>query len=397
MRPQGVVDDELLDAVRSSVLAEPGPVTPARIAAAVQASGRLLGTAGTLAAIDAIAAELRGLGPLQGLANDPHVTDIFVNGPGDVWVDRGRGLERASGASFPTEDAVRALAVRLVAVGGRRLDDSSPCVDVRLPGGYRVHAVLPPVSITGTLLSVRISRERTLTLDELEAAGTVLPAQREVLEALVVQRRSFLVSGATGAGKTTLLSTLLGLVPGDERVVLVEDAAELVPAHGHTVTLEARHGNVEGAGRVDLAELVRQALRMRPDWLVVGECRGAEVRELLAALNTGHSGAGTIHANAAESVVARLTALGALAGLTPEATALQAASALEAVVHLERTPAGRRVASIAVVGEGRGRLAIRDALVREGDGGSGACRQGPGWADLASMLGLGLRRLGAVA
>ena len=396
MRLQGAVDDGLLDAVRRSVLAEPGPVTPARIAAAVHASGRLLGTAGTLAAIDAISAELRGLGPLQALANDPQVTDIFVNGPRDVWVDRGQGLERAGGVPFASEDAVRALAVRLVAAGGRRLDDSSPCVDVRLPGGYRVHAVLPPISTAGTLLSVRISRERTLSLDELQAAGTVLPVEREVLEALVAQKRSFLVSGATGAGKTTLLSTLLGLVPDDERLVLVEDAAELAPEHRHAVTLEARHGNVEGAGRVDLAELVRQALRMRPDWLVVGECRGAEVRELLAALNTGHSGAGTIHANTAESVVARLTALGALAGLTPEATTLQAASAVDAVVHLERAPRGRRVASIAVVAEVAGRLSICDALVRDGGGGPGPCRQGPGWADLASMLGLG-RRLGAVA
>lgn len=396
MRPQRPVDDELLEAVRRSVLAEPGPVTPARIAAAVHASGRLLGTAGTLAAIDAIAAELRGLGPLQGFANDPHVTDIFVNGPGDVWIDRGGGLEPAGGASFASEEAVRALAVRLVAAGGRRLDDSSPCVDVRLAGGYRVHAVLPPVSTTGTLLSVRIGRERTLTLDELAAAGAVLPPQREILEALMSQRHSFLVSGATGAGKTTLLSTLLGLVPPRERLVLVEDAAELTPDHGHTVTLEARHGNVEGAGSVDLAELVRQALRMRPDWLVVGECRGAEVRELLAALNTGHSGAGTVHANTAESVVARLTALGALAGLSPEATALQASSALDAVVHLERTPAGRRVASIAVVDESQGRLVIRDALVRHGDGEPGGCRQGPGWADLASMLGFE-HRLGVVA
>ena len=393
MSPHRPVDDDLLDAVRSSVLAEPGPVTPARIAAAVHASGRLLGTAGTLAAIDAIAADLRGLGPLQALAADPQVTDIFVNGPGDVWVDRGRGLERAGGASFASEDAVRMLAVRLVAAGGRRLDDSCPCVDVRLPGGYRVHAVLPPVSTAGTLLSVRISRERTLTLDELEEAETVLPAQREVLEALVAQRRSFLVSGATGAGKTTLLSTLLGLVPADERLVLVEDAAELAPNHGHTVTLEARHGNVEGTGSVDLAELVRQALRMRPDWLVVGECRGAEVRELLAALNTGHSGAGTIHANTAESVLARLTALGSLAGMSPEATVLQAVNALDAVVHLERSAAGRRIASIAVVAGGPGGLEIRDALVRDGEG---TCRRGPGWADLASLLGLG-RRLGAAA
>ncbi|ASN52921.1 TadA family conjugal transfer-associated ATPase [Sinomonas sp. R1AF57] len=390
MRVQRVIDRDLLDSVRRTVLSEPGPVTTARIAAAVHDSGRLLGTAGALAAVELISAELRGLGPLQVLANDPAVTDIFVNAPDDVWFDQGRGLER-SRVSFPSEDAVRSLAVRLVAAAGRRLDESCPCVDVRLPEGYRVHAVLPPVSTGGTLLSVRIRRERSLTLDELVDAGTVLPDQRLVLEALVEQRCSFLVSGATGSGKTTLLSTLLGLVPQSGRIVLIEDAAELAPNHDHAVTLEARHGNVEGAGSVDLADLVRQALRMRPDWLVVGECRGAEVRELLAALNTGHSGAGTIHANTARSVVARLAALGALAGLGPEATALQAASALDAVVHLERSAAGRRVASIAAVREQGGVLVIEDALVRP-PGESRSCGRGPGWPALAALTGAGLGR-----
>lgn len=393
MRGLRGVDPELLDTVRRSVLAQPGPVTPARIAEAVQDSGRLLGTSGALAAVELITAELRGLGPLQILANDPCVTDLFVNAHDDVWLDRGNGLERST-VSFASEDAVRSLAVRLVAAGGRRLDDSSPCVDVRLPGGYRVHAVLPPVSTTGTLLSVRIRREKSMTLDELERARGVLPDQRRVLEALVAQRRSFLVSGATGSGKTTLLSTLLGLVPATERIVLVEDAAELAPEHAHTVCLEARHSNVEGAGGVGLAALVREALRMRPDWLVVGECRGAEVRELLAALNTGHSGAGTIHANTAASVVARLAALGALAGLSPDATALQAASALDAVVHLERGSTGRRVASIAVVVHGPAGLGVEDALVCERPGERLSAR-GPGWGELAGRLGLG--RPGAAA
>lgn len=394
MRTSRAVDKDFLDSVRRSVLAEPGPVTPARIAAAVQDSGRVLGTTGALAAVELIAAELRGLGPLQPLANDPEVTDLFVNAPDEVWLDRGRGLER-SGISFPSEEAVRSLAVRLVAAGGRRLDDSCPCVDVRLPGGYRVHAVLPPVSTGGTLLSVRIRRATSITLDELESSGTVLPDQRRILELLVAQRRSFLVSGATGSGKTTLLSTLLGLVPPQDRIVLVEDAAELAPDHGHAVCLEARHGNVEGAGGVDLAQLVREALRMRPDWLVVGECRGAEVRELLSALNTGHSGAGTVHANTAPSVVARLAALGSLAGLSAESTALQAASALDAVVHLERTSAGRRVASIAVVSAVGSGLVVEDAVRRVGTR-SPESALGPGWDRLSSLLGLG-RGLEAVA
>jgi pilus assembly protein CpaF len=358
-------------------------VTPAGIAAAVRESGRLLGTTGTLAAMEVIAAELQGLGPLQPLAHDPTVTDIFVNGPRLVWFDRGRGLERAE-IHFDSEDAVLSLAVRLIAGAGRRLDESSPCADVRVAGGYRVHAVLRPVSSAGTLLSIRIRRERVFGLDELEQSGAVLAEQRAVLEALAASGTSYLVSGATGTGKTTLLSTLLGLSRPDERIVLVEDAAELNPDHPHVVGLEARHGNLEGMGAVDLAELVRQALRMRPDRLIVGECRGAEVRELLTALNTGHSGAGTIHANSAQAVAARLAALGALAGLSAEATALQAASALGCVVHLARVPAGRRVACIALVKEREGRLLIEPALER--DLRSDRLSRGPGWAALESGL-----------
>lgn len=383
MRGGRAVDPELLRSVRQKVLSAPGPVTSAGIAAAVRESGRVLGTTGTLAAMEVIAAELRGLGPLQPLAQDPAVTDIFVNGPHSVWVDRGRGLERAE-IHFDSEEAVRSLATRLISGAGRRLDESSPCVDVRVSGGYRVHAVLQPVSTEGTLLSIRIRRERVLGLDELERSGTVLPEQRTALEAIAASGVSYLVSGATGTGKTTLLSTLLGLSRPAERIVLVEDAAELNPDHPHVVGLEARHGNLEGMGTIDLAELVRQALRMRPDRLIVGECRGAEVRELLTALNTGHAGAGTIHANSAGSVAARLAALGALAGLSPETTALQAASALGCVVHLARIPAGRRVASIAHVSEREGRLVIEPALERDLD--KDRLSRGPGWEALASLL-----------
>ncbi|WP_334171199.1 TadA family conjugal transfer-associated ATPase [Sinomonas sp.] len=377
------LDAELLEDVRERVLAVPGPVTPARIAAAVHESGRLLGTAGTLAAVELISAELSGLGPLQKLVKDPDVTDVLVNGPDDVWLDRGLGLEPAQ-ISFPSEEAVRALAVRLVAAGGRRLDDSSPCVDVRLAGGYRVHAVLPPISTGATLLSVRIRRHRAFDLAQLERAGTIVPEQRTLLESIARGRVSYLVSGATGSGKTTLLSTLLGLADPSERIVLVEDASELNPTHRHVVGLEARHGNVEGSGKVDLAELIRQALRMRPDRLVVGECRGAEVRELLTALNTGHSGAGTIHANSAEAVGARLVALGALAGLSPEAMTLQAASAIGAVLHVERSERVRRLVTIAVVSERAGRLVMTPALVRVP--GSDVLRDGPGRDALAARI-----------
>ncbi|UUL77229.1 TadA family conjugal transfer-associated ATPase [Pseudarthrobacter sp. Fe7] len=375
------VDAGLLESVRESMMAEAGAVTPSRVAAAVQATGKLLGTAGALAAVERISAELNGLGPLQELTRDPAVTDIFVNAPDSVWVDRGRGVERVP-VLFDGEAQLRALACRLVAAGGRRLDDGSPCVDVRLAGGYRVHAVLPPVSTSGTLLSVRIRRERVFSIAELRAGGMFGQRVQMVLERIVDRRLSFLVSGATGSGKTTLLSTLLGLCAAEERLVLIEDASELNPVHPHVVALESRHGNLEGGGAVDLGELVRQALRMRPDRLVVGECRGAEVRELLTAMNTGHSGGGgTIHANTAAAVPARLNALGALAGLGPEAVRLQAASALDVVIHVGRTTRGREILCIGLVTDGPQGLTVVPAV-----GESGV--SGPAWAALAGRLGM---------
>lgn len=379
-----ILDAGLLESVRESVMADAGPVTPSRVAAAVQATGKLLGTAGSLAAVERISAELNGLGPLQELTRDLSVTDIFVNAPDSVWVDRGQGIER-TGIAFASEAQLRALASRLVAAGGRRLDDGAPCVDVRLVGGYRVHAVLPPISTAGTLLSVRIRREHVFSMDELRAGGMFGGIVQDVLERVVEHRLSFLISGATGSGKTTLLSTLLGLCSPAERLVLIEDASELNPVHPHIVSLESRHGNLEGGGEVDLGELVRQALRMRPDRLVVGECRGAEVRELLTAMNTGHTGGGgTIHANTATAVPARLTALGALAGLGPDAVRLQASSALDVVIHVERSAQGRHIACIGVVDDGPGGLAVVPALESR----SGALSLGPAWDSLVARLGL---------
>jgi pilus assembly protein CpaF len=295
------------------------------------------------------------MGPLQSVLELPGVTDVLVNGgeqvPGGqrVWFDRGRGLE-STDVPLQGEQEVRALAVRLASAAGRRLDESMPWVDARLPGGVRLHAVVPPVTPYGTHLSLRLLGGVRLDLSGLVAAGSLPPAWAPVLEGLVARRAAFLVTGGTGAGKTTLLSALLGLVPPHERIVLVEDVGELRPAHPHVVRLEARHANVEGAGSVSLEDLVRQALRMRPDRIVVGECRGPEVRELLAALNTGHAGGcGTLHANAAVEVPARLEALGSLAGLDPAAVHSQAVAAFDAVIHIARSRSGRRVTELGVV------------------------------------------------
>ncbi|MFC8303933.1 TadA family conjugal transfer-associated ATPase [Specibacter sp. NPDC057265] len=380
---EGHIDAQLLDVVRRRVLSQAGPVTELQLAAAVRESGRLLGAAGSLLAMERISAELNGLGPLQGLVKDPAVTDIFVNAPDSVWQDRGAGPQKVA-VRFGNETELRALAVRLVASGGRRLDESSPCVDVKLAAGYRIHAVLPPISTKGTLLSIRIKRRTVFSLEQMVDAGGVEPLFAQLLAALMKRRLNFLISGATGAGKTTLLSALLGLCPATERLVLIEDAAELEPDHPHAVTLEARHENAEGAGAVDLAELVRQALRMNPGRLIVGECRGAEVRELLMAMNTGHSGGGgTIHANSARDVPARLAALGALAAMTPEAVFLQGASALDVVIHLSRANGKRIVAELAVVQLEKGRLEVVPALTLHPELGP---VRGAAWTGLAARL-----------
>ncbi|GAA3483711.1 MULTISPECIES: TadA family conjugal transfer-associated ATPase [Streptomyces] len=359
--------DGLLDAVRQRLAQSGAAPTPAGVAAALRAQGRLLGDAEVLGAAEELRGELVGTGVLEPLLADPAVTDVLVSAPDRVWMDRGSGLE-LTGVTFRDAPAVRRLAQRLAAVAGRRLDDARPWVDARLPDGTRMHAVLPPVAVGSTCLSLRVVRPQAFSLAELVAAGTVPPGGDRVLRALVEARVSYLISGGTGAGKTTLLSSLLGAVGERERIVLAEDSAELRPDHPHVVRLESRPANQEGAGRVTLRDLVRQALRIRPDRLVVGEVRGAEVTELLAALNTGHEGGcGTVHANAAEHVPARLEALGTAAGLDRVALHSQLAAALSVVVHLVRDRAGvRRIAEVHVLERDAAGLVVTVPALRWG-------------------------------
>lgn len=304
-----------------------------------------------------VASELVGAGPLEPLLTLPGVTDVLVNGPDSVWFDRGRGLERAA-VRFADEGAVRRLAQRLAALAGRRLDDAAPYVDVGLPDGTRLHAVLPPLC-AATTLSLRVLGRERLTVDGLVARGAFPAEVAELLRAVVAARLAFVVTGGAGAGKTTLLGSLLAGSPAGERVLVIEDVPEIaLPAHG--VRLLSRAANVEGAGAVGLRELVRQSLRMRPDRIVVGELRGAEMVELLVALNTGHDGgAATLHANTAADVPARLSALGGLAGLTPTAVTSLAGTALDVVIHLRRARTGTRVvAEIARLAVVAGELAV---------------------------------------
>ncbi|MGW3488334.1 TadA family conjugal transfer-associated ATPase [Streptomyces sp. NPDC001054] len=374
----------LLDGVRRWLAERGAEPTPAKVALAVREQGGVLGDSEVLRFTHLLRCELIGAGPLEPLLADPEVTDVLVSAPDRVWVERGGGLE-LSGVRFADAAAVRRLAQRLAAVAGRRLDDAHPWVDARLPDGTRLHAVLPPVAVGSACLSLRVVRPRAFTLAELTAAGTIPPGGDNVLRALVAGRLSFLVSGGTGTGKTTLLSALLGLAGPAERLVLAEDSAELRPAHPHVVRLETRPANQEGAGRVTLQDLVRQALRMRPDRLVVGEVRGAEVVHLLAALNTGHEGGCcTVHANTASDVPARLEALGTAAGLDRAALHSQVAAALSVVLHLARDSAGRRrIAEIRVFARDPAGLVTTVPALRWGEE---AFVREEGWPRLRELL-----------
>lgn len=297
----------------------------------------------------------RALGGLLSLVDDPDLRDICVQCSGDearLWIDRGGAFQEVpEWRASPT--AAHRLATELIAAGGRHLDELQPCGDVHLGHGIRVHAVLPPVAVAGAAVSIRLPRIAPLEWTDLERGGLCAPRVSEYLRRLVATRKNILITGGTGSGKTTVLAALLDLVNADERIVTIEDVAELRLRHPHTVALEARQASAEGVGEISLDRLLREALRMRPDRIVLGECRGPEISTLLAALNTGHDGgAGTLHASRLDDVPARLEALGALAGLGSTALARQAVSALHAIVHVEAGSGGHRVVAV-------GRLRLR--------------------------------------
>lgn len=338
-----------------------------RVAQVAEADRVVLGEGHVARLRDQLRSEVLGAGPLEELLTDPRVTDVLVNGLNGVWVDRGWGLEPRE-VAFTDAAQIRRLAVRLATLAGRRLDESQPFVDGLLPGGIRLHAILPPLVEAAAHLSLRIPRDGGLDLAGLQASGAFDDAGFRILSELVSARVAFVISGGTGSGKTTLLAALLRQVPAHERIVIVEDVRELRVEHPHVVRLEGRSANVEGSGEIALPMLVRQSLRMRPDRLVVGEVRGAEVRELLTALNTGHEGGcGTIHANTSADVVARFEALGALAGMAAPAVHSQLASAVRVVVHLRRAGERRVVQEIGVVSRSGEGLEVRPALIRAGD------------------------------
>jgi len=351
------VSDSLVERVRERLASESSRIRAADVAAAIRAeSGGVLGDSEVLSNLRLLETELRGAGVLEPLLRADGVTDVLVNAPDSVWVDDGSGLTR-SPVEFTDEAAVRRLAQRLALAAGRRLDDAQPWVDGRLPGmardglSVRLHAVLPPVAFSGTCLSLRVLRPATQDLASLCASGAIDRTAQQLITDIIGARLAFLVSGGTGAGKTTLLAAILGAVDACERIVCIEDAPELAPTHPHLVRLVARAPNVEGAGEITLRQLVRQSLRMRPDRIVLGEVRGAEVIDLLIALNTGHDGgAGTVHANSPAEVPARMEALAALGGLDRAALHSQLAAAVQVVLHVSRGRDGaRRLTEIAMI------------------------------------------------
>ncbi|HLS02433.1 MAG TPA: TadA family conjugal transfer-associated ATPase, partial [Beutenbergiaceae bacterium] len=311
-------------------------------------------------ALATVLAELQGAGRvIQPLLDDPEVTDVLINGDEHVWIDSGRGLRRLA----LSVDA-RHLALRLATLAGQRLDNAAPIVDGRLPDGTRLHAVLPPLVHGSAHISLRRQTSHHVGWEQLQHSGFLTQEFAQVISELVKCRANVVVSGAGGAGKTTLVAAVLAQVPTWERIVIIEEASELMPDHPHVVHLQARTANVQGTGQVSLAQLVRAAMRMRADRLVVGECRGEEVREMLAGFNTGHDGGwATIHANTAQDVPARLIALGALANMEPRTVEVQTQAGIDAVIHVQRSGQHRQVGHIGVVSKS-GDLQVRPALMR---------------------------------
>jgi pilus assembly protein CpaF len=316
--------------------------------------------------------ETFGLGPIEPLMQDPTVNDILVNGPRDIYVER-RGKLQKTGAIFRDSAHLMQIIERIVSAVGRRVDESSPMVDARLKDGSRVNAIIPPLALDGPVLSIRRFAVDPFKMSDLLAFGTLTPALADVLRGAVRARLNTLVSGGTGAGKTTMLNILSNAIPDDERIVTIEDSAELQLQQDHVVRLETRPANIEGAGAVTQRDLVRNALRMRPDRIVVGEVRGGEVLDMLQAMNTGHDGSlSTVHANSTRDALSRIETMVLMSGLALPVRAMRdyIASALDLIIQLARLSDGtRRLTRVTeIVGMEEDVITTQDIFVFEQQG-----------------------------
>lgn len=327
---------ELEHSVRQSCRDQDIPIEPEALAATLRSLQPVLPRSQRLEVIDALIVGSEDFGPLEPLLDIPQVTDILINAPDEVWVDCGQGLQRVA-CTWRDEQDLRDFAMRLANLSHRRLDEANPWVDAQLPNGIRMHAVIPPLSVQGTALSLRIPAPSTFTLETMVASDALSVRGFNVLLGILSAGLSFIVCGGTGTGKTTMLAAMLARVTADQRIVVVEDSAELAIAHPHVVSLQTRVANTEGVGAISLHTLIRQALRMRPDRLIVGEVRGVEVADLLNALNTGHAGSGTtVHANSAQSVPERIESLGLLAGMPRDAIHAQLVCGVKVIIQMAK-------------------------------------------------------------
>jgi pilus assembly protein CpaF len=314
--------------------------------------GIVLSRADRLRLFEAVAAEILGLGPIEPLLADDSVTEVMVNGPRAVWVEQHGRLFRTD-VRFRDDDHVMRVIDRIISPLGRRCDESSPYVDARLADGSRVNAIIPPLSLVGPVITIRKFARQKLQPDDLVRFGTLTPEMVEFMKACVQVRLNVIVSGGTGSGKTTLLNVLSGMIPGDERIITIEDAAELQLRQEHVISLESRPANIEGKGKITIRDLVVNALRMRPDRIIIGECRAAEALDMLQAMNTGHDGSmTTLHSNSPRDTLSRLETMVLMAGMDLPLRAIreQIASALQLIVHQSRLKDGsRKVVNISEV------------------------------------------------
>jgi pilus assembly protein CpaF len=299
-----------------------------------------------------IVAEILGYGPIEPLLADETITEIMVNGSQSIYIER-KGMIEKVNTTFESDEHLMRIIDRIVAPLGRRIDESSPYVDARLPDGSRVNAIIPPLSLIGPVLTIRKFAKTPLTIENMIDFGTITPEAIEFLKACVIARLNIVVSGGTGSGKTTFLNILSGFIPNQERIITIENAAELQLRQEHVVTLESRPPNIEGKGEVSIRDLVINSLRMRPDRIIVGECRGGEALDMLQAMNTGHDGSlTTIHSNSPRDTLARLETMTLMAGMDLPLKAIreQVASAINLIIHQERMQDGsRKVVNIAEV------------------------------------------------